>query len=189
MNYAQGVSFARVENGRLNMYFEATTESHWPDPLDEDRSPSGVWHGPGVPVDTGYRVIDQSPAAKYYFDLAHSLPKDYGAMFLPQDVLCSSDYQSRVFTLLWQMLEQNIMMKLAMGTATTNDQQFFLYVLTEWIPCSLQYMKPDLVDSAEYGVYMAVATIHTIMEVDPQYWHIFTNGNHWNGLNNATLRL
>lgn len=189
MNYMQGIQFVRVENGRLNMYFEASTESHWPDPLDEDRSPAAVWHGPGVPLDTGFNAVGQNPAAKYYFDLAHQLPKDYGVMFLPKEDLCNSEYQESVFHLLMQLLERNIIMKIGMGIATLDDQHFFLHALNEWIPCSLPYMKPDAVDSAEYGVYMATATIHTIMEVDPQYWHIFTDDNFWNGLNTATLRL
>jgi len=182
----QGISFVRVENGRVNMYYEANTHGHFPDPLVDNVSPAVVKYGPGVTL-ISTNPYAQSPVAKYYFELAHSMPHDYGLVFLPQEYLCPSAYAASVQNLLSALLSQNTLFKVQTGTATSEDKQLFATAAAAFVPCTTNFLKPVHINGTEYGVYVATAMIHGIMDYPPDKWFEFFARQDWNDIDTSQV--
>lgn len=167
----QGVSFVNKADGRVNIYFGASLHAHWPDPLDEDRNPARIWHGPangfkGPPVTLSvFNPIPKSPLAKHIFDQVRNMEKDYTFLFLPEHILCSPTYKSLLQEKINYARNTSLVMKCMSGQATPEEEQIFVKLVAASVPCAANFLKPDHLDSAEFGLYMSSALIHAILEV------------------------
>lgn len=184
--FMQGSAYVKKEHGRLNIYFDASIHSHFPDPLDEDRADAEIKYGPDVLL-ASVNPIPRSPVAKYFFDMAHSMPKDYGALFLGSALLCDSQYKQVVEQMLQPV--QKILVKIMMGTSEDHENQLFAQCVAAFAPCAENFLKPDHINGAEYGIYMAGVMIHAIMEFPPSQWFNAFARQDWNDYDQSTIRL
>merc|ERR1719361_2111901 len=89
--------------------------------------------------------------------------------------------------LLSALLSQNTLFKVQTGTATSEDKQLFATAAAAFVPCTTNFLKPVHINGTEYGVYVATAMIHGIMDYPPDKWFEFFARQDWNDIDTSQV--